>query len=323
MSPLVSICVPTYNGDKYLLECLESCVNQSFKDYEIIICDDASSDNTISIIESYAVKNSFIKFTKNEKKLGLVGNWNKCLELSSGDWIKFVFQDDVITFNCLEKFQNSIEDGIELIVCKRNFKLDKIATDDEKDYYLRRVKTLENTGSFVSNLFTPKVISKIAANNIGLNFIAEPSLTFFNKNVLTKIGMFDSDLKQICDLEFLLRLSSNCGLKYLPQQLCVFRIHSNSTTEKNVTAKNYFIENLVYAIKLKTKTEFNNLRNLLSFFEMLKLNLYIKYYAYKAYKAIDSKESETNLSVIKNKYSSHFYNQLEIPLLILLEKFKG
>ena len=55
-NPLVSICIPTYNGDKYLVECLKSCVNQFFKDFEIIICDDGSSDKTISIIESYALK---------------------------------------------------------------------------------------------------------------------------------------------------------------------------------------------------------------------------------------------------------------------------
>ena len=50
-NPIVSICIPTYNGDKYLVECLNSCVNQTFKDYEIIICDDGSSDKSISIIE--------------------------------------------------------------------------------------------------------------------------------------------------------------------------------------------------------------------------------------------------------------------------------
>ncbi|MEO6304051.1 MAG: glycosyltransferase, partial [Bacteroidia bacterium] len=240
--PLISICIPTYNGEKYLEECIDSCLLQTFKNYEIIICDDGSSDKTVEIIERYKSKHPAIKFFKNPKNLGLVGNWNKCIELTSGEWIKFIFQDDSLREDCLEKFSKEIDNSVELIVCKRNFKLDKTPTEDEKDYYANRVKTLENTGYFGSTFFAPQIISRIAAHNIALNFIAEPSLTLFRKSVINKIGLFDPELKQICDLEFMLRVASNFGLKYIPEQLCLFMIHSSSTTEKNVTGKNYYTE---------------------------------------------------------------------------------
>ena len=83
-SPLVSICIPTYNGEKYLKECLDSCIDQTFKNYEIIICDDCSSDGTIKIIEEYAKIFPQIILFQNDGNLGLVGNWNRCIHHSNG-----------------------------------------------------------------------------------------------------------------------------------------------------------------------------------------------------------------------------------------------
>ena len=190
-NPLVSICIPTYNGDKYLVECLETCVNQSFKNYEIIICDDGSTDKTETLIEIYASKYKFIKFFKNEKNLGLVANWNRCLDLSSGTWIKFVFQDDYITYDCIEKFVNEITSSNQLIVCKRNFILPENPSSDFSNYYNNVVRTLENTNDYSGKQFLPELISKIAVENIGLNFIGEPSLIFFKKNIVNEVGLFN------------------------------------------------------------------------------------------------------------------------------------
>lgn len=286
--PLVSICIPTYNGDKYLVECLDSCINQSFKDYEIIICDDGSSDKSISIIEEYAAKCDFIRFIKNEKNLGLVGNWNKCLDLSCGTWIKFVFQDDFITNDCLEKFVNKIDENTQLIVCKRHFILPKNASSDVVNYYTNVVRTLENTSDFKGDKFSPELISKITAQNICLNFIGEPSLIFFRKSIIKEVGLFNTSLKQICDLEFALRIASRYGLTYLPEQLCAFRIHQDSTTSSNVANKYFeihYVEPLLFSYLLLFNDKFCHLRSNLNFSQLFKLKLYFRLKAYKAYSA--------------------------------------
>lgn len=284
--PLVSICIPTYNGDKYLVECLESCVRQSFTDYEIIICDDGSSDKTVSIIEEYVARYEFIKFIKNEKNLGLVGNWNKCLNLSSGTWIKYVFQDDYITNDCLEKFVHQITDSTQLVVCKRHFVLPNNASSDDLKYYTNVVRTLENTSNFRGKVFSPELISKIAVENICLNFIGEPSLVFFKKSVIQEVGLFNNNLKQICDLEFALRIASKFGLTYLPEQLCAFRIHQDSTTSTNVSNKYFeihYVEPLLFSYLLLFDDKFSAFRSHLNFAQLFKLKLYFKLKAYKAY----------------------------------------
>ncbi|MES2568228.1 MAG: glycosyltransferase family 2 protein [Bacteroidota bacterium] len=298
--PFVSICIPTYNGDKYIIECLNSCMNQTFKDYEIIICDDGSSDNTISIIEDYASRSESIKFFKNDKNLGLVANWNKCINLSTGKWIKFVFQDDYITYDCLQKFVNEIREDSQLIVCKRHFLLPDNVSSDVLNYYTNEVRTLENTSSFKGKYFGPELISRIAVQNICLNFIGEPSLIFFKKSITNETGLFNDSLKQICDLEFALRVSSKYGLNYIPEQLCAFRIHNESTTNLNVSNKYFdihYIEPLLFSYLLLFDKCFKSFRSYLSFLQKLKLNLYFKL-----------KANNANLVNVKEKRDHYLFS---------------
>lgn len=330
--PLISVCVPVYlpsrqagNGEKHLKECLDSCMSQTFTNYEIIICDDGSSDKSISIIEEYVAKSKQIKFVKNEKNLGLLGNWNKCVELASGTWIKFLFQDDIMNANCLEEFVKHTSASVELIVCKRNFLLEDSATEDVKDYYQNRVRTLENTGHFVSNDFNAQTISKIANEHLSLNFIGEPSLTMFKKEALLKVGGFDNELKQICDLEFLLRLASVYGLRYIPQQLCAFRIHNSSTTVKNVNSNNYYIDHieaLLYVLKLLTKPEFKNLRTLIGINGISKHRMFVKYRFYKAFKAIRNAQDRKIFDDLSSNYKQFMYKWYDIPVLKLYMALK-
>lgn len=295
-SPSVSICIPVYNGDKYLVECLNSCAKQTFTDYEVIICDDGSIDNTISIVEEYASNYPFIKFYKNEQNLGLVGNWNKCIELSSGQWIKFVFQDDYITNDCLQKFVDNINEDIQLIVSKRHFILPVNATLDQVNYYTKEVRTLENTSDHKENIFSAELISKIAVENICMNFIGEPSLVFFRKSIVDELGEFNASLKQICDLEFALKIASKYGLKYMPEKLCAFRIHNDSTTSTNVGNKYFemhYIEPLLFSYLLLFSERFTAFRSHLSYTQMFKLKLYFRLKAYKAY-SVNIKENRNH-----------------------------
>lgn len=318
--PLISVCIPVYNGQAHLKACLDSVVAQTFSNYEVIICDDGSADNSFSLIEEYAGKHKQIKAFKNANNLGLVGNWNKCIDHANGTWIKFLFQDDLMNANCLEEMAKHTEAEVELIVCKRNFLIDKTPTEDERDYYARRVRTLENTGHYHSNDFSAELISKIAAENPSMNFIAEPSLSMFRKISLQKIGGFDPELKQICDLEFLLRIASVFGLRYIPQQLCTFRIHGSSTTEKNVNSSNFYIQNIeapLFALKLLTKPEFSNLRSYIGSSGLKKLKMFVKYRTYKASGAIKTPQDKQMLDDLRVKYVNFMYQWYDIPVLKL------
>lgn len=105
---LISIALATYNGEKYLKEQLDSILAQTISDYEVIVCDDCSSDSTMSFLNEYAKKDSRFKIFQNEKNLGFKKNFEKILSLCSGEFIAFCDQDDVWTKDHLEILLNNI-----------------------------------------------------------------------------------------------------------------------------------------------------------------------------------------------------------------------
>lgn len=294
-NPLVSICIPVYNGAPFLKECIDSCLRQTYSNYEIIILDDGSTDESVKIIESYLISNNRIRFIKNPLNLGLVGNWNKCINESKGEWIKFVFQDDYIADNCIEEFVLLITNESQLIVSERNFVLPINASEDVKNYYNNTVRTLLNTCKNKTNFYSAQLIARIAVKNMGMNFIGEPSLIFFRKNVVKELGYFNPQLKQICDLEFALRVASVYGVQYIPKQLCAFRIHEDTTTNKNVISKYFelrYLEPLILAYFLLYDEKYTSFRKNIGAFYRLKLKLYFDVKAYSAYKSASSNPKE-------------------------------
>ena len=109
MTPKLSIVVPVYNVEIYLQECLDSIINQTFKDIEIIIVNDCSPDNSESIILEYISKDSRIKYIKHDKNLGLGGARNTGITNATGEWIAFVDSDDYINLNTYEVMLSLIE----------------------------------------------------------------------------------------------------------------------------------------------------------------------------------------------------------------------
>jgi glycosyltransferase involved in cell wall biosynthesis len=292
----ISICIPTYNGAIYLKECLDSIYQQTFTDFEIIICDDCSTDTTVEIIESYLKRDYRIQLYKNEVNLGLVGNWNQCIKKANGEWIKFLFQDDYMEPNCISKLMSYTNQDTELIITKRSYILSDNLDLSNKAFYEKNARTLENTNVVRDrNVISSNTICKVTAKNIALNFLGEPSFIMFRKDVVDKIGYFNNELSQICDLDFTLRIATNYGLVYVPEKLSHFRVHENSATFRNTSSKSYIINNIdpiLMVYQLIYADCFLYFRNNISFFDKVRLKTYFKVRVYEAF--IKSKESTTN-----------------------------
>ena len=100
---LVSVITPAYNCAEYIDECIESVLNQTYQNWEMLIVDDKSTDNTQSIVESYAKKDHRIKLFNQEKNAGAAAARNKALELSQGRFVAFLDSDDAWKPNKLER----------------------------------------------------------------------------------------------------------------------------------------------------------------------------------------------------------------------------
>lgn len=112
--PLVSIALCTYNGAAYLPAQLDTLVNQSYPNIEIIAVDDLSTDDTMAILNHYAEKYASIKIYQNEHNLGYVGNYYKAMQLANGDYIALADQDDIWEPNKIAIMVASIGNNILL-----------------------------------------------------------------------------------------------------------------------------------------------------------------------------------------------------------------
>ncbi len=100
-SPVVSVLIPVYNGARYLAATIESVLSQTFGDFELVISDDASSDDSLAIIRSF--NDPRIRLVTNTRNLGFGGNWNRVLGEARGEFIKLLPQDDLLHPECLAR----------------------------------------------------------------------------------------------------------------------------------------------------------------------------------------------------------------------------
>ena len=114
--PLVSIGLPVYNGERYVGQALDSILAQTFRDFELIISDNASTDRTEEICRSYAAKNSATRYVRNEKNLGAAKNFNQALELARGRYFRWVAADDLIAPECLERCVDVLEHNPDVLI---------------------------------------------------------------------------------------------------------------------------------------------------------------------------------------------------------------
>lgn len=120
---MISIIAPVYNVEKYLPQCLDSLIGQTYQDLEIICVNDGSTDGSLEILEQYATKDNRIKVVSQEKQ-GLSGARNSGIVRAQGEWMMFVDSDDWLESNCCEKLMNDAG-GNDLVIFSyiREFKI--------------------------------------------------------------------------------------------------------------------------------------------------------------------------------------------------------
>ena len=108
MTPKVSVCIPVRNGGDFLPRAVDSVLQQSFDDYELIIVDNCSTDGTVKWIEDKLQAAPKIRFYRNATDLGLVGNFNTCLAYAKGEYIKFLCADDLLLPESVRRMSDAL-----------------------------------------------------------------------------------------------------------------------------------------------------------------------------------------------------------------------
>lgn len=216
----VTVCIPTYNYGNYIAETIDSILSQKYADFELLIIDDCSKDQTAQVVESYAKKDPRIRFIINKVNLGMVENWNECLSQAKGEYIKFVFGDDLLASpDALGSMVTLLDSDktISLVSSSRYF-------IDQSSQVIKIESNFE-TG----NLAGTDVINRCLEYQ--KNLIGEPSVVLFRR---CQAGRgFNTIYKQVVDLEMWFYLLEQGSFAYINEPLCSFRIHGQQQTKVN------------------------------------------------------------------------------------------
>lgn len=213
--PLISIIIPTYNRAHLISETLDSILMQTYKNWECIIIDDNSTDDTALLLDDYAKKDHRFQYYRRpqEKIKGPNSCRNYGFEISKGEYVKWFDSDDLMCFNLLENQVKVLNDQIECIVCKVAF------YDFEHDSIFKENKI------YSDNLIEDYLIGNIAF------YISGPlwKRSFLNEQK----SLFDETIHNLDDWDFNLRmLYQGPYIVYLHEALIKYRIHKESLSHE-------------------------------------------------------------------------------------------
>ena len=217
MQPLVTVLMPVYNAEKFLSEAIESILHQTFSDFEFLIINDGSTDNSLDIIKSY--DDSRIRVVENDKNIKLIATLNKGFDLAKGAYICRMDADDISILSRLEKQTAVMLQNTDIIACGswiENFDdtYNKSITKYEEQHDDIRIRTLYQ------------------------NHICHAS-TLLNKSLIDKYNIrFDSNFIHSEDYYFFVRLSELGMLYNIQEPLLRVRKHSNNVSVLNTKAQN-------------------------------------------------------------------------------------
>jgi glycosyltransferase involved in cell wall biosynthesis len=215
---LVSVCLPTYNGRQFVEQAIESVLAQSHENFQLLVADDASQDDTFEVVARLAEHNNKIICWRNEKRLGLFANYNACLKRAQGELIKPFAQDDLLNVDCLERMVKAFSEnkGVALVCVDR----------ENGDLYRAR-----QTDSVEETLPAGRVTGKQARQaclRTFRNLIGEPVTVMFGAEF--KDLLFDETYYSLGDLDYWLRILSAGDLFHISEKLVTFRQHQDSET---------------------------------------------------------------------------------------------
>ena len=245
----VSVIIPVYNVEKYLSECLDSVINQSLKEIEIICIDDCSTDNSYNILLEYAKKDNRIKLLRNEENKGVGFTRNKAINIASAEYIYFIDPDDYIDLDYIEqlyitakKYNSDITSNLNIV---------KIENDNLSYFLSFSEKILNNDeleGESSVSIEDEKICSKEYLFDALWNSIFRRSFIINNKLFFLEIKARNGDSDfYFRSLAHYPKTSYNHKSKYY------YRIHSDSIVQKaqknieaNVKALEHFYNTINY-----------------------------------------------------------------------------
>jgi predicted O-linked N-acetylglucosamine transferase (SPINDLY family)/predicted SAM-dependent methyltransferase/GT2 family glycosyltransferase len=238
--PLVSVCIPTYNGQDFIAEALNSIFSQTYSNIEIIISDDNSIDRTVEIAKSFQSQSPHKFSILEHDQYGLAANWNFCISQAQGKYIKFLFQDDLLQPNAIAEMVSLAEQDQEIGLVFSPRKLITFTNHPHEAIPLanHEAKDVHKGWSKLQSIQSGReLLQDLNILEHPINKIGEPSTVLIKKAAFDTLGIFNTELCQLVDLEMWLRIMSQYKIGFINRTLSSFRIHDQQQTKINSTSQ--------------------------------------------------------------------------------------
>jgi len=209
-NPAVSVLMPAHNAEEYISEAIESILNQTFADFEFLITEDCSSDQTWEIIKKYSKIDSRITAIRNKKNLGIAGNRNKLISLAKGEYIAWQDADDISMLNRLNEEYKYMEKHPKVGIVGGHLQF----FGDDGIHGVRRYS--ENDHDLRKNIFK-------------FSPVAQPG-AMIRKECFDKVGLYDLDTPPAEDLDMSFRIGTLYQFGNINKILLKYREHPKSAT---------------------------------------------------------------------------------------------
>lgn len=231
--PLISIGIISFNNESYIGACIESCLSQTYKNIEIIIADDASTDNSVQIIKEYALLYpSKITLITSQENYGIATNLNNAIKASKGEWFKPIACDDVLFDDCVENYMKEI--------FKRNLTSGILFS---KMHYLG-LSSKKNISTEMPEIFKLDPYKKIKSILID-NTLPSPT-AFCNMNTLYELGLSDENYAFLEDYPLWLKaILNNVNLEFVDIVSVKYRHHDSISNPRNKIGNSKFYQSLL------------------------------------------------------------------------------
>ncbi len=241
--PKISVLIPTYNNEIYIADSIKSVVNQTFQDFEIIVLDNCSTDNTEKVVREF-LGDGRITYSVNEVNRGSIANFNKGLSLAKGEYIKFLFSDDLLMPEALEEMAETLDENpvVSLVTSYKQL-------FGASDALLKQPLQEEIAG-----------YEAIKSTVTSFNWIGTPTNVMFRKADADGLE-FTEDWQWWTDLHFWHRLLEKGNLYVIPKVLSKLRERETSLTNACISSyKNYYDE-YYYLKNIRDKNLFAPLKD--------------------------------------------------------------
>ncbi len=223
-TPTVSVCIPVYNGERFLAETIRSVLDQTFRDFELVLLENASTDASLDVMRSFG--DPRIRIERNRTTLPQPDNWNRVTELCRAPLIKLVCADDLMHPRCLKLQVGPMEADAGLaVVAARQHLIDE------------RSRVLV-PGRSLSGLLGVRTAVEVARGVVrhGANPVGGPNAVLFRRGHFLAVGGWRPDHTLVMDLDLWMRLLECGEFLGLPETLSAFRIRRGSVSAENSQA---------------------------------------------------------------------------------------